>query len=140
MNSFASFFRQFQQNLRSNLRAMASTPSIGTSLSARTPTPVQRQPPNKQDGSLHHAPAASDVTEKAHKQLCSVKPLDIKVSSSDSVKVRAFGTSFSYVLLLSGHETSMKWHLTRHDISAIGRRKMSYSSLPNSGIADAEKQ
>ena len=62
-------------NLRRNLRAMASTPSQ-----------PERQVPNKEDNKLHHASKALDVTQNAYKQLCTVKPLDIKVSSSDQVK------------------------------------------------------
>lgn len=70
---------------------MASPPSAGTSLSVRTSTPAQpeRQRPNKQDGSLNHAPAASDVAKSAQKQLCTVRPLDIMVSSSDPIKTVA---------------------------------------------------
>lgn len=50
-----------------------------------SPSPA-RTPLSTQEGGLHYAPAASDLAKEAHKQLCTVKPLDIEVSSSDAVK------------------------------------------------------
>lgn len=88
MSLLTNALKQFQRNLRQNLQAMASTPSALTSLSDRSSTlsHSERQGPNKQDNKLQHAPKAFDVAKNAYKQLCTVKPLDIEVSSSDQVK------------------------------------------------------
>lgn len=85
MRELANLLRHFKQNLGQNLRNTASPSPARTSLSARSPTPAQPER-NKQEVSLQHAPAASALAVEARKQLCTLKPLDIKVSSSDAVK------------------------------------------------------
>ena len=59
-----------------------------TSLSAHSPKPArpERQIPNRQKSGLQHAPATSNLPKEGDKRSCFVKPLDIKVSSSDSAK------------------------------------------------------
>ncbi|KAK3698048.1 hypothetical protein LTR37_017164 [Vermiconidia calcicola] len=59
-----------------------------TSLSARSSTPARpdRHRPGKDNEDLKHTPAVSSLAKESGKQVCNVKSLDIKVSSSDTIK------------------------------------------------------
>ena len=67
---------------------MTSTPPGRNSLSARssTPTRTDGQPPDHGNQNLQHAPGLSSLAKDSNKQICSVKPVDITVSKSDTVK------------------------------------------------------
>ncbi|KAK5172675.1 uncharacterized protein LTR77_002795 [Saxophila tyrrhenica] len=84
MSSWSRLFQQFERNLRQNLSNMTS------SLSARSPTPARPERAAPGDAEeLKHAPGFQDLAKESNKQICNVKALEIKVSSSDTVKAVA---------------------------------------------------
>ena len=77
MDHFSCLYSKFQYNLMRNFKAM-------TSIS-------YQQSPNNKNEKAKHAPAVLTVIQQAGRQLCDVKAVDLKISSSDTVKtVSAF--------------------------------------------------
>lgn len=84
MKNVSAFLNQLQRNLRRNLQAMSSTSETARTL---TPPRPDRHLPDLKDKSLKHTSELPSLVKEVNKQVCNVKPVEIKVSWSDTVKL-----------------------------------------------------
>lgn len=83
MKNLSGFLRQLGRNLRQNLQTMSSASNTPGS---PTPTDPDKKPPNLDSENLKHASEYPNLIKDANKDAATVEPLEITVSSSDTIK------------------------------------------------------